>query len=89
MSLRIDNSLLITGGLASQMRNRVLPGGAQWQRERAQTHPQLPEPQKTIVTRENDAYRASTETPGNFKIKTVEPIQPTSLSKPVKIDIRA
>lgn len=89
MSLKIDNSLLISGGLASQMKRRTLPGVEQLQRARAQTSPQISEEIKSLATRENDSVRAAKESPENFKIKKIEPIVPPNLEKPVKIDIRA
>jgi hypothetical protein len=88
MSIRVDTTLLHTGGLASRLKGQSLQGARSWQSARAQTSPQIPEQTKTITTQRNDGIRAQREAPENFKINKVPAPPPSRLEKPIKIDIK-
>lgn len=88
MSVRIDNNLLVSGGLAARLSARKLPNAREWHFSRAEISPQIEPYNKTIASKSNDSKRAQSEAPENFKIPKVVPVDNVRILKPTKIDFK-
>lgn len=85
---RIDSNLLNTGGLAARLSGRKLPNAKEWHFAQSEISPQIEPYNKTITSQSNDAKRAQSEAPENFKIPKVQAAPPMRLLKPTKIDFK-